>query len=78
MRLVEDPPSGCQQVLEPPMPDQVRDGVARPGQERGVGPNDGPVGSGREVAAGGVLVEVLEAFLDEGGDVGIRSAQGTT
>jgi hypothetical protein len=60
--LVEDPPARGQQVLEALETDELLSPVPRPAQERLVDARDRAVGRRREVAAGGVLVEVLEGL----------------
>ena len=65
VRLVEDPAAGGEQVLEPPAADEVLPPVAGPGQEGLVDLDDEPAGERREIAAGGVLVEVLGVLLEQ-------------
>jgi hypothetical protein len=67
VRLVIDLPADTQQLLEAPDVDQPLAGVPRPGQERLVDLEDRPVRETRQVAAGGVVVEILGVVLTERG-----------
>ena len=62
MGVVEDPAADAQKVLEALVADEVLPVHADPGEEGLVGSDDGAVRQGREVAAGGALVEFLQAF----------------
>ena len=57
--VVEDPGADAQKILEALVADEVLPLHADPGEEGLVGPDDGAVRQGREVAAGGAFVEFL-------------------
>ena len=59
MRVVEDPAADAQKFLEALVADEILPVHADPGEEGLVGPDDGAVRQGREIAAGGALVEFL-------------------
>ena len=59
MGVVEDPAADAQKILEALVADEILPVHADPVQEGLVGADDGAVRQGREIAAGGVLVELL-------------------
>ena len=64
MGLVVDASTHGQQIGEVSPSHEVLARIAEPRQERRVDLHDAPVGEGRHVAAGGVLVQAFRAFLE--------------
>jgi len=63
MRLVEDLPTGAEQISEPPVPDQLPAGVTGPGQKSLIDLDDGSVGKRGQVPARRVLVQVVRVVV---------------
>jgi len=67
MGLVEDAVAGREQVLETATAYQGAAVIAGPGQEGRVGLDDGSVGQRRQVASGGVVVQLSRVVVGQGG-----------